>query len=685
VSRIRVARFLIVLVLITSAGTTMAQARLPAGGKLTFRLGSAYPPMRSDAPFSVTCVFTSTFSEVLSGEIDLALVDDGVVCVQLTSDQVVVPQGESSFRLALPPVSARRNPAAFTLRAAFRSAKGLYNLGSHDLIVPLRGRRQFVIGAPGLNSEAVGRLATRLRLDAFRPSPADSSRSDLVSTPIDLDVWNLPTQSIGLYPYNLLLLAGDSFSRLSERQLDAVANWVEEGGCAVVVPTGVLTPSHQHFLVRMTSRETEAPLFALDQFGRLIDEPAGSRRRIRTCRCGFGRALILSAVPAFKNDGSFREITEPEWIRAVCFIWSVRDEQLQAILKTGIWNPPPEPKYHDDVSLLRPRKFSDSDGLRLMLFPRAVRVMPFGVVVALLTLFALAVGPGDYYLHGLRLRWLRWLAFPTTCLSFTVATVWIAGRYTGRVDHRTSLSIVDLGLDGTPRRTSRIEHVVTAETRMLACDVRSGIFAWTDVQPGDLGNPSPDSRATTTYDDSALYGFEPIQKLTYTGTLPTNFTVTRLAPQWTPSMHRVTRPSADVSFPALDWSDLDALDLASEGGRKTLAERLRRAEPACELLLQNASQRFVCKSGDLFEPRDATSRGWAGILAALARRSDSGLFSIVSHVAPDGAGNLEDLSVSDVFQPDVWLLQCALHRGDDLIVCRRVMRRKSTTPTEHPR
>jgi hypothetical protein len=549
------------------------------------------------------------------------------------------------------------------------------------LLVPMRGKRQFLIGTPNLGREPVARLAARLRLDSFRPDSSDLRRGDLVTIPADVDLRDLPAQAIAIYPFDLLLLAEEGFSRLSARQLEAIGDWIEQGGRTVIVPTGVLTPDHQLFLQRVTSCEPGAPIFVLNQFGRLEGEPSGDKTPIVASRYGFGRTLILRTMPALKADGKFRDIDELAWIRAVCFVWDVRPEQTETILKTGGWKAPKESKYSIDSSPLRPLDFDRADGLRQLLFPRAVRVMPFAVVVAILALFLLAVAPGDYFLHGLlRRRWISWMVFPATCLLFTVATVWIAEGYTGRADHRTELVIVDLGADGKPRRTSRIEHVLTAETRPLSNDVRNGILAMTDVQPAaprpPKGSPNVRQMLDDELDPNAL------QSLSYAGTLPSAFTVTRLSRQWSPSMHRVTWPGADVAIPTISWSDLDALELTSSSGRAALLEMLRRAVPGCEALLQNASRQFVSRSGDSSILAETKPQGWADVAWALARRNDTGLFSIVSHVAPNGAGNLEDLAVADSPQPDEWLLQFATPQGEDLIVYRRMMRRKSPAQTE---
>ena len=322
--RIRTVRFLIALMLFVSPALEAAGPPTPSGAKLTFRLESANPSIRSDAPFAIDYILTSTFEEVLNGELDFAFLEDNVVVLRLHGDPIVVPNGKTSFRLTLPSLGARRNVAAFAVRVALRSTKGTLDLGTHDLLVPLRGKRQFVIGTPNLDRQPFARLANRLRLDNYRSDASTLKRGDLVTVPAEVEVRDLPAQAIALYPFDLLVLAEDGFNRLSARQLDAIGDWIEQGGRAVIVPTGVMTPTHQVFLQRITSGEPDAPRFALNQFGRLEGEPIGGKTPIVQCRYGFGRALILRTMPASKPDGRFHDIDEPTWIRAVCFVWNVR-------------------------------------------------------------------------------------------------------------------------------------------------------------------------------------------------------------------------------------------------------------------------------------------------------------------------------------------------------------------------
>jgi hypothetical protein len=650
----------------------------PGGARLTFRFKSANPPIRTGAPFSVDYVFNSTFADVLTGELEIEFVEDDRINLRLRTDPIAVASGKNSYHLLLPPTAARRDAAAFSVRARFHSSKGVFDLGKHDLLVPMHDARQFLIAAPNLSRNTVARLAAQLRLDAFRPTDNNLHRADLLTLPTEVDLPNMPMQALGLYPFDLLLLAEDGFSRLSARQLEAVSEWVEQGGRAVIVPTGVLTPAHTSFLDRITSHAAAPGSFNLDPLGHLEIDETVSKASILRCRFGFGRALVLRAMPEIKEDGSMNGISAPEWTRAVCYIWNVDPRQTQNILNTGIWIPPPKPKYELDLSPLRPLEFATASSLRQLLFPRTVRVMPFGVVATILALFLLAIAPGDYYLYGLLRRWpIRWIAFPATCLAFTLGTVWIAGNYTGRVDHRTELVIVDLGEDGKPLRTSRIEHVLTAQTRPVSLELHNTLFALTDVQPSttptqrdEFGRPQP----TNLDDDLDLR--ESFTVPSYAGTLPSNFSVTRPSRQWSPSMHRVTRPGADVTVPPIAWSELDSVDLSSDRGRKQLLDSVRRAAPECDVFLESSERVYASLGSGPFLERSWHREGWEGVLKTLARRGEGGLFSIISHVAPSGAGDLEDLAVLGPDPPDHWLLQVALHQDNGLVVFRKMFHPK---------
>ena len=203
---------------------------------------------------------------------------------------------------------------------------------------------------------------------------------------------------------------------------------------------------------------------------------------------------------------------------------------------------------YDDRTPLHPEKFAQADALRALLFPEEVRVVPFRVVAAILTLFLLAIAPADYLILGLlRRRKYTWFVFPALCILFTVATVWVARYYTGTIDHRGALVIVDVGEKGKPLRTTRIEHIITAGTHPISAEVKDGLFAMTDVQPlRSDGTATAASGGLASTDN--VGSAEADEPLDYAGTLPSAFTVARLSRQWSPSMDRVTTTGASSPF-----------------------------------------------------------------------------------------------------------------------------------------
>ncbi len=670
-------------------------------GKLVLKLRPSLGAIRSDAPFAIDLDLESTFSDVLEGELQLSFVDDRAPCARVRTGPMAIPNGQKSFHLFLPAMSAKEERANFVVQAVFYGSRGTLDLGVHDLVVPLKGQRQFVVAVAGLGDATVNQFARQLSLDAFRPP--DAVRSVLLTLPVELDLHSIPANPIGLYPFDVLVFIGEHFSRLSTRQLDTIAEWIETGGGAVIVPTGVLTPAHAQFLKRISSANAIEPRFLLDRFGRVPTHGTGAKDWLITCRFGYGRALIINGLPAQNADGSFKGVDPAAWTRTVCFLWNVQPDQTERILKDGHWTPWSTgggemevvnlaPQRHlgvtqarvyrshyseyDDRLPLHAQTLSQADNLRALLFPKEVRVVPFGVVATILTLFLFAIAPADYLMLGLlRCRRYTWIVFPTSCMLFTVATVCVAQHYTGTIDHRGALVIVDVGEKGQPLRTTRIEHVITAGTRRVSTEIKDGLFSVTAVQPlrsSDAGRAKP-SESSTRANLGAEMETDPLE---YVGTLPSTVTVTRVLRQWTPSMARVTTIGAQAALPRVPWSEIERLDASTGSGRKAVAERVQKAVPDSELLFVTPSENQQVAAATSTSGPDSRFAQWPAILAALARRTEGRLFSVVSRISPNGAGDLEDLAVLDIAQADACLLHVTFQRGDDLIVLRRMLQGK---------
>ena len=682
-------------------------------GKLELSLKTSLAAIRSDAPFSIDLELNSTYPDVIDGDLELTFVDDGEVRLRLQTDPLAVPNGQKSFRVFVPTLWARQERANFVVRAVFHGPRAPLDLGTHDLVVPLKGQRVFLMAAAGLGDATINQFTRHLGLDMFRPT--DAERAVLLTLPVELDLKAIPADPMGLYPFDLLVLAGEHFSRLSARQLDTIAEWVETGGGVVVVPTGVVTPPHIKFLERLAGHDAKSAPFVADEFGRLATQKPGSKDWLLACHYGFGRALILRDMPVEKPDGSLTGVDAAAWTRAVCFLWNVRPEQTAEILKSGSWKaltPPSNDEFgidangqapqrpasktslpkmgpasratmkhsnyseYDERAPLHPEALAQADALRALLFPEEVRVVPFRVVATILGAFLFVIAPADYFILGLlRRRKYTWFLFPVSCIVFTVTAVVVARHFTGTTDHRGVLAIVDFGENGKPLRTTRIEHIITAGTRRISTSVKNGLFARTDVQPQNSRHIAVAKGAVGAYDEDVPKPNDN-EPLDLTGLVPLSYSATRLSRQWSPSMERVTTSGTSEALPPIPWSELEAFDPATKRGRNAIMERLRGVLPECEVLFLTSSGQDSVQSVIPTTGSGSRFHNWPTVLAGLGQRSGTRLFSIISRISPNGAGDLEDLSVLDPLDANACLLHVATRRGDDLLVFRRFLRSK---------
>jgi len=484
--------FAAILCLAPQLAVAQTRAFQKAPGKLELRLKSSHPVMRSGAPFAVELEFESTFPDLIEGPLELTFLDDNRVQTRfVTIPFAIQPDATTSYQVQLPSMSCLRTQLEFQVRAVLNSTRRTFILGTFDLLVPIKGMRQFVIAAPGLKEVAVDELVRNLSLDEFRPPKLH--RQNFATFPAELDLHRILGDPLALYPYNVVVLVGQHFSSLSARQLETLGTWVESGGGLVVVPTGALSEGHRSFLATLTG--SDRAHFQIDALGRLPQLPSSDPNWLIACHYGFGRALILRSAPQFAPNPSDAVVAKSRWIRAVTFLWNVRAEQVDSILSTGFWvmpSPPPlklapnqsrlfatpDLKYasYGDPGGLKTEEPVAANNLRDLLFPADVRVVPFGIVVGLLASFLVVAAPADYWILGwLRRRRYTWIVFPCVSLVFTALTVSIANYYSGNTDHRGSLVIVDVGQAGRALRTTRIVHVITADTHSLTAEIRDGL------------------------------------------------------------------------------------------------------------------------------------------------------------------------------------------------------------------
>ena len=307
-----------------------------------------------------------------------------------------------------------------------------------------------------------------------------------------------------------------------------------------------------------------------------------------------------------------------------------------------------------------------------LLMPETVRLIPFSSLIAMLVLFLLMIGPGDYFVLGFfRRRRFTWVLFPATSIAFTVATVLMANHYLGLRDQRRSLIVVDLGKDGTALRWNRYELVFAARDKQSVTELKDALWVPLDAGGAMMNQPYvrvvqgrqvmvvPNNQFNPGYSPNGVAAGE-MEPPLYDGTLPVRFQTTKTLRQWRPELNRIFsfEPPPVPMIP--DWRAIEEAWPNLQGIRAKLSEK-------------------KLFNGDLFAISGSHSiqadSGSAGILPSsiveeLCVGDSRGLLSLVSQVSPTGGGNFEDVQAVDMEANDS-VLAIVTRSGDDIVVYRR--------------
>jgi hypothetical protein len=190
-----------------------------------------------------------------------------------------------------------------------------------------------------------------------------------------------------------------------------------------------------------------------------------------------------------------------------------------------------------------------------------------------------------------------------------------------------------------------------------------------------------------------MYGNGPERKsdtpLSYFGHFPQNYTIRQEVQQWSPvSLRTLSLEPENVKLPAIDWSD-STLITTPEGNIRLKATLLGSKPPvtlagifhngvtqtligAVSHGFETSNQFFLSQEGQhlLFDRSFAVQQLYSYI--PTASLDQSGLFRIVSQVAPQGAGSFEDLAFYDSTDPNQWALVIMITDGDEFHVFRKL-------------
>ncbi len=710
--------------MLASPSLMMSADGAPPYTPLTLKINSIVRRARSQAPQTLEISIDCTSPQLFEGRLEIKWYIGKRLVHEYLSHELAITAGGQRWRVALPPIVVHDEKTPVTGYARFIGERETIGLGEvNDLVVPAVAKRAFVVAKVQPHElwrpQAERGIADSLGLEQFNPLP--DKRFDLLTYVSPMTPEEMPAFDAGYASFDCLLLEGEGFQKLRRSQLSAIGSWLAAGGSAVIAPRGILSSTHVEFINRLAgqcpggaeSTASEAA-YSLDERGQLIVGAAAlsAGKKFALLRAGLGRAVIIH-----ENLEAQYDFTSAEWRETVAFLWKVQAGQSAKIVETGHWEAPAARLMTDTYRVPRqfaPERDDKVQSIRQFLLPERIEGVPLTVVVVILTLFLLAVAPGDYFLLGrLNCRKYTWWLFVTTATAFTLGTVKIAEHYMGHADYRTSLTLVDLESDVADSnvctkvaRTSRFELLFVATQRQTETVLRNTLFA-------DLTQRAVLSEQRTTayrpfmfqdadeVDDTEAVAIDlPV----YEGAMPALFTVHQQLRQWSPWVTRQTAFSNEpppLSESKLDWRALPRGGLASEEGRKSLFDFVREREPDSQIVLLHRLSVFdeshittpatdrlpEAHEGSLATSSAADDSLPAYDLLSLARDAPSsilplmgamsvqqsrGLFAIVSQISPTGGENLEDLALLDVTDTRQWLLIVALRRESRWIVYRQL-------------
>ena len=676
--------------ILVAAATSSASAQK---NMLTAEIAPESHSVRSGAPISVVWKLNWQRSGLLRGRLQLIVSDGDSLLGKISTQEMVLRSGEQLVETTLPIFEAPGRFSELTIRTVFLSKNQKIGLGAHSLLVPTPLQRRFVtcVCDPFTGSSAPHqRLVDSLRFEQFNP---DDNVRTVSTIPSRVHPGDMPADPLGYCGFNIVLLTDAGFSSLREKQLAALLAWVDAGGSLCVLPRDSLEPYHVKFLNDLAGAKEPAAPFLLDSSGRLVSSSdsldrlvakleSGDRAGgIRMHGKGLGRvAIVLSDAAALQN------VNSPAWRRGLAFLWRMRAEQTSSFVRGGQWDQKlaqsasqkamaqNEYQYrHLASNQLTLMPIQSGDGLLTSLIPENVRGIPLSLIMAILFLYVLAIGPGDYFLLGfLKLRHLTWVSFPVITISFTLAAVWLSHAYLATHDTRRAAELLDVGDSGTIVRKNRFELLFTGTARLMPTELRRELF--TPLNHQRFGSAfrymyqgSPSGR-------SGLVG-----PAYYEGRIPQRYKVTQLIPQWTPQLNRRFSILPDIQPVPIDWGSGEVLK-TSLGQNELKRQIVEHFGSEVSIRLFHGSDVIpLMESRTLRIPSlDSRSHRPAGSLNAFLQqvcvRPGLGLFGVVSQIAPGGADNFEDLSVLDPSDEDQWLVVITVERDRDILIYRKLYR-----------
>jgi hypothetical protein len=600
--------------LLVAASLRTAQGQGIVDKRFALAVQPKYGVARGHAPLALTAALRWSSPQLVEGRLQLDWYVEQTRLGRYVASDLALSDSTLMFDVLLPPVILPHDDAMFSVQGKFITDAGtVYDLDVHDVALQPDWRRILVVavcttvgpplqglsgptGDPPADSPS-NSLARGFRLEPFFESRF--TRRELLVDDTDIDPSDVPTEPLQLTAFDLFVIPGESLAKLKPRQLDALLVWVRAGGSLCVFVDSVVPQTHLDRLNQLAGRDPVDAAFLQGPDGTVIAaDPAFAG--LSQHDLDFGRVVTILGDPA---------VSEDRWKQAVLFLWKVREDRRRLVQQSQLWKLESRAMDNNFVmpATLEPERIWQQADLTKLLLPDSVRGLPLSTVGLLLVVFLLVISPGDYYLLGWlkRRRW-TWVLFPCLSLLFTGYTMWLARQHLGQTSYDHAITVVDLGADDEPVRTSRFEMLYTASNRRATTDLQQEMMVPLDPVADRLVRRMLEPRAPREYE----------QPWTFSGRVPHNYTVQRDVQQWSPRMaRRTTFGGSEVPLPTA----------------ATPVHRRRLSREATEIVQSGAAI-----PAQIIELADS-----------ITRRPARGYFSVVSQLSPTCGGNWEDLSLLD--------------------------------------
>lgn len=696
------ATWLLLLGLILSfSGPTLA-ARKIQDGPIKLQVMPLVLRGRSQALLPVQFQFNSKDPELLRGTLEIRVnLSDRLVHRIEMPDFVVLP-GETRFRMTMPEVNVNQLDLAIRAVVSFRVREDTFDLGEHDLVIPIDSRRQQAVLSIELKNRMIDRDQQELRdsllLHRFAKPEPDGRRNNLVSVPSVIDPADLPPNPLPLLGVDLLVVDPLALVDLKPDQLRAITSWVQAGGAlCVVAPGQVGNPELAGFLNSLTpTRDQSAVWQPTGSGGWEIAAPSATR--IRHAEPGLGRVVIL-------EDPALRQgcLDNPLWDESLRFLWRITQGRSQTLVRSRgkplpswtLAEAPLNPSPRTIANQQKPQDYTYKrfnqygplnsqkplENLSQSMRPQRLVTLPIWQFAVMLLAFLLAVSLGDYYLLGaLRMRRWTWLLLPMVSLGVAWATARIAENSLGENDAEAEVLLVDVGRQGVPVRSSRFQLTVAATPKILREEILNGLLVNETEASEELARQAQtELRRQGAFAEASLAAkqFEPDIPLSE-GLPPYRYTFEQALKKWSPLLTRLTRVGPPEKLPDFPWADWGRLNLSQPAVQQQVLRDVQSREPQASAWV--IYQGGLIALGNEEQPPESIQTLTQFLLATSGDVPEDGFFSYVSQVSPTGHSNLEDLRLLDSTDPDDLLLLVAVPRENKSVIFRFLPPRTKTAP-----